>query len=195
MALLDKHLILDHTGNIKEMKQMVIKMILATDMVCHFTLEENISALRHKVKGTKVKQRTTMKLKPLWDRTTTKITPFDYFEKLYFAETTTTTTIIESKSLLDATERLMLCKILIHAADISNPCRPWKVFNQLSRLVCIEFFRQGQEEERMGLEISPNMDPRKANPSTINVGFIDFIVQPYFETLSHLFPKCPTADH
>ncbi|RCH83706.1 hypothetical protein CU098_009012 [Rhizopus stolonifer] len=33
------------------------------------------------------------------------------------------------------------------------------------------------------------MDRYKANPSKINVGFIDFIVRPYFESLCQLFTK------
>lgn len=177
-------------------------MILATDMVCHFTLKDNIQILHEKIDelkqhsqvkkvllsmGNKSEKR---KLKPLFPQQN----PFDYFQQHFFCnaaqpeppEFISTTT---NSHLLNQKERLMMCKILIHAADISNPCRPWTVFHQQSRLVCVEFFRQGDIEESMGLPISPNMNRKEANPSSINVGFIDYIVQPYFEALSLLFPK------
>lgn len=79
----------------------------------------------------------------------------------------------------------MLCHILIHAADISNPCRPWPIFYHAAQLVCTEFFRQAEEEFHMRL--IPHIG--NTNPSTISVGFIDFIVYPYFQAISELCPK------
>ncbi|KAG1259839.1 hypothetical protein G6F68_007853 [Rhizopus microsporus] len=78
----------------------------------------------------------------------------------------------------------MLCNILIHAADVSNPCRPWQVSRELSRLVCIEFSRQAEEERQRGF-----VSQIAAEPATMNTSFIDLIVYPYFQALSLLFPK------
>ncbi|KAI9473806.1 MAG: hypothetical protein EXX96DRAFT_579423 [Benjaminiella poitrasii] len=218
LELLDKHKFLRHVESRSkafgrpmtkdDFKKSVVEMILATDMICHFTLQENTNILYDTVMqwkgkenrqhglhegviifcGNKSKRTNSPKchLKPLFPLDA-EHDPFTYFNKIHHFDQTTNDTKIGQP--LNGQERLMLCKILIHAADISNPCRPWPVFHQLSLLVCVEFFRQGEKERELGLEVSPNMDHNKANPSEINVGFIDFVVQPYFETLAKLFPK------
>lgn len=181
----------------EEFKSSIVKMILATDMICHFTLKDNIAILHDNIKKSHHMQQLFQNtvsikstLKPLF---TTSNDPFEYFKLKHFNQINTTTTAILDSSIatpaLNKNERQMMCNILIHAADISNPCRPWPVFHQQSRLVCVEFFRQGEQELKLGLPVSPNMDQKIANPSKINVGFIDFIVRPYFEALSKLFPK------
>lgn len=181
----------------EEFKSSIVKMILATDMVCHFTLKDNIAILHDKIKSSSQMQQLFQNtvsivstLKPLFDACND---PFEYFKTNHFSQATastpSTTTATANTAVLDKNERLMMCNILIHAADISNPCRPWSVFHQQSRLVCVEFFRQGELELSLGLAVSPNMDQKIANPSKINVGFIDFIVHPYFEALSELYPK------
>ncbi|KAI8389494.1 hypothetical protein BD560DRAFT_320114 [Blakeslea trispora] len=160
----------------------IVKMILATDMYCHFTLKDNIYALKSKIDSHHKED-----LKPLFDQDQD---PYNYFKEHYFSSETPTSTINnDEKADLNQEQRQMMCNILIHAADISNPCRPWNVYQQLSRLVCLEFFRQGDAERKLDLPVSPQMDRNKANPSKINVGFIDFIVRPYFEALCQLFPK------
>ncbi|KAI9282340.1 hypothetical protein BY458DRAFT_449669 [Sporodiniella umbellata] len=172
----------------KEFKEALVKAILATDMNCHFALQHNLSMLS---------QEGQKNFEKLFEHSKD---PFRNFEK-YFSQCPNASEDSEgnlanekdhsglpmgqSASEYTLEERQMLCKILIHAADISNPCRPWTVFCELSRLVCIEFFRQAQEEKRLGL--NPHLSHN--NTSKINVGFIDFIVYPYFEILSQLFPK------
>ncbi|KAI7904746.1 uncharacterized protein BX663DRAFT_451381 [Cokeromyces recurvatus] len=208
LELLDKHKFLRHVESrskalgcpmsCDDFKKSIVETILATDMICHFTLQENIHLLHDTILQWKKKRShqdfinfktvtsSTSQLKPLFPPDA-QHDPLDYFNKNYHFKQT-----INDKrddQALNGQERLMICKILIHAADISNPCRPWPIFHQLSLLVCVEFFRQGEQERALGLDISPNMDPNKANPSKINIGFIDFIVQPYFEALAALFPK------
>lgn len=187
----------------QDAKMFTVKMILATDMVCHFTLKDNINILHEKIDNLKEQMQvheafqntiTLAKqdhrpLKPIFPEEKGP-NPFCHFSDNYFhTDAIPALSHTHPDLLLNGEERLMMCKILIHAADISNPCRPWPVFHQQSSLVCVEFFRQGEEERRLGLPVSPNMDRSEANPSTINVGFIDFIVQPYFEALALLFPK------
>ncbi|KAG2210493.1 hypothetical protein INT47_002435 [Mucor saturninus] len=211
LELIDKHHLFRHIETSsesagvplteQEAKVFTIKMILATDMVCHFTLKDNISILHEKIDNLKEQMQVSEAFQNTvsiakQERTLLPIfpeekgpNPFNYFAENYFHTDKVPCLAHGEKVLLGGEERLMMCKILIHAADISNPCRPWPVFYQQSSLVCVEFFRQGEEELRLGLPVSPNMNPSEANPSSINVGFIDFIVQPYFEALASLFPK------
>ncbi|KAI7877388.1 HD-domain/PDEase-like protein [Lichtheimia hyalospora FSU 10163] len=76
--------------------------------------------------------------------------------------------------LLDQQERQMMCQIILHAADISNPLRPWPVCRDWSSRVCQEFFRQGDEEKKHGLP------------------FGDYIVGPYFDLFATMFPRADT---
>lgn len=90
---------------------------------------------------------------------------------------------------LNRNHRLILCQSLLHAADISNPMRPWPICYTWSQRVCTEFFHQGDMERMNGLSISPNMDRRKTNQLTVGLKFSDFVVSPYFEIFAALFPK------
>ncbi|KAI8885481.1 HD-domain/PDEase-like protein [Backusella circina FSU 941] len=187
-----------------EFKKSIAEMILATDMSCHFHLQHNITVLKNVVNfKKKVHQKYAspiqigstnmsddhLQLKPLFDTITNPMTYF--YNNNYFKLGKSR----PSPTLLNTEQRQMLCNILLHSADISNPCRPWDIFHTLSSLVCIEFFRQGEAEKNMGLPVSPNMDYDQTNPSNINVGFIDFIVYPYFEALATLFPKSTELLH
>ncbi|KAI8982150.1 hypothetical protein BDF20DRAFT_798844, partial [Mycotypha africana] len=197
-----------------EFKSNVVRMILATDMICHFNLKDNVDHLHAILQQKKHLHQTSSNiaseaapdLKALFSTTAN---PYDYFKNTFFTslkdddidvdELSDATTNqspsfdISKRShpapLLNKQQRLMMCNILIHAADISNPCRPWPVFHKLSRLVCVEFFRQGDQERALGRTVTRNMDKTKTTPSKVNIGFIDFIVQPYFEALSKLFPS------
>ena len=85
--------------------------------------------------------------------------------------------------------RLTLMKILLHGADISNPCRPWELCKKWSDLVVTEFFQQGDLEKQLGLTVSPNMDRSHSNQIEISLGFGDVIVKPYFEMLASFVPE------
>ena len=54
-----------------------------------------------------------------------------------------------------------------------------------------EFFRQGDEEQRLGLNLSSStMDRTKANEiPNMQIAFIDYIVLPAFNLLSKILPK------
>ncbi|KAF9977082.1 hypothetical protein BGZ73_007054 [Actinomortierella ambigua] len=84
--------------------------------------------------------------------------------------------------------RQVLCQCLLHAADISNAVKPWELCRRWSDLVVQEFFRQGDIEKAQNLPVSPNMDRDLHNQPQISLGFGDFVVQPYFESLAEFLP-------
>ncbi|KAI9012105.1 hypothetical protein CLU79DRAFT_770543 [Phycomyces nitens] len=88
---------------------------------------------------------------------------------------------------LNPNERLSLCGILMHAADINNTVRPWPVAKQWSDLVIQEFFRQGDAERAAGLPITPNMDRTEISQPMISLTFGDLIL-PFFQALANLLP-------
>ncbi|KAI8989396.1 hypothetical protein BDB01DRAFT_833516 [Pilobolus umbonatus] len=91
--------------------------------------------------------------------------------------------------IMEPQQRIILCQIILHGADISNALRPWPICKSWSNLVCEEFFRQGEAERSHNLPVSPNMDPNQTSQTAISLQFGDFVVSPYFEIFAALFPK------
>lgn len=86
-------------------------------------------------------------------------------------------------------DREVLIKTLLHCADISNPCKPWKTSKEWSDLVCTEFFAQGDREKAEGLPVSPNMDRETTKQAQLSLNFIDFIVAPLFIAVTNILPR------
>lgn len=81
--------------------------------------------------------------------------------------------------------RLVFMKVFMHAADISNPCRPFPICRKWTTLVAEEFYNQGDAEKRNGLPLSPNMDRETGDPIRMTLGFSEVIVKPFFEAISN----------
>ena len=90
-------------------------------------------------------------------------------------------------------ERATIQKTLLHAADISNPCKPWEVSKNWSDRVIEEFFAQGDREKEAGLVVSANMDRDTTHPARVAVNFTDFIVAPMFVALTSLLPPAQSC--
>lgn len=80
-------------------------------------------------------------------------------------------------------KRVVLCGLL-HAADISNPCKPWKLSARWSQGILEEFLSQGDLEKAKGLKVSPNCDRLTTVPVELALNFSDYIVAPLFLVLS-----------
>lgn len=78
--------------------------------------------------------------------------------------------------------------MLLHAADISNPAKPIPLAKHWAGLVVKEFFNQGAQEKELGLPVSPNCDPASTAMEQVQIGFIRFIVLPFFTELSGFLP-------
>jgi len=82
----------------------------------------------------------------------------------------------------------LLCRLILHAADISNPARAIEAKITWASLVCQEFFNQGDEERGMGADISPNCDIEAVNLPKSQEGFVRVIVRPTFELIGQVLP-------
>lgn len=85
-------------------------------------------------------------------------------------------------------KRIVMCGVL-HAADISNPCKPWKLSSRWSQNIGEEFFLQGDLEKMKGLKVSPNCDRLTTVPLELSLNFLDFIVAPLFFALGRWMPE------
>ncbi|XP_032594888.1 cAMP-specific 3',5'-cyclic phosphodiesterase isoform X5 [Drosophila grimshawi] len=84
------------------------------------------------------------------------------------------------------TDRIQVLENLVHCADLSNPTKPLPLYKRWVALLMEEFFLQGDKERESGMDISPMCDRHNATIEKSQVGFIDYIVHPLWETWADL---------
>ncbi|XP_065366506.1 3',5'-cyclic-AMP phosphodiesterase isoform X7 [Calliphora vicina] len=84
------------------------------------------------------------------------------------------------------TDRIQVLENLVHCADLSNPTKPLPLYKRWVSLLMEEFFLQGDKERESGMDISPMCDRHNATIEKSQVGFIDYIVHPLWETWADL---------
>ncbi|XP_022917604.2 3',5'-cyclic-AMP phosphodiesterase isoform X6 [Onthophagus taurus] len=84
------------------------------------------------------------------------------------------------------TDRIQVLENLVHCADLSNPTKPLALYRRWVDLLMEEFFRQGDREREAHMDISPMCDRHSATIEKTQVGFIDYIVHPLWETWADL---------
>ena len=77
--------------------------------------------------------------------------------------------------------------LIIHAADISNPTKPYHIYLKWAKLVLEEFFEQGDREKTLGIPCSNDRKKVKLNLSQMS--FIDYVVGPFISLYVTIFPK------
>uniref|UniRef100_A0A8B9JZN7 Phosphodiesterase n=1 Tax=Astyanax mexicanus TaxID=7994 RepID=A0A8B9JZN7_ASTMX len=83
-------------------------------------------------------------------------------------------------------DRIQVLQNMVHCADLSNPTKPLELYRQWTDRIMVEFFTQGDRERERGMEISPMCDKHNASIEKSQVGFIDYIVHPLWETWADL---------
>ncbi|XP_016369091.1 cAMP-specific 3',5'-cyclic phosphodiesterase 4B isoform X1 [Sinocyclocheilus rhinocerous] len=83
-------------------------------------------------------------------------------------------------------DRIQVLRNMVHCADLSNPTKSLELYRQWTDRIMDEFFHQGDRERERGMEISPMCDKHTASVEKSQVGFIDYIVHPLWETWADL---------
>ncbi|XP_078010280.1 3',5'-cyclic-AMP phosphodiesterase 4C isoform X1 [Phascolarctos cinereus] len=83
-------------------------------------------------------------------------------------------------------DRIQVLQNMVHCADLSNPTKPLELYRQWTDRIMVEFFQQGDREREKGIEISPMCDKHTASVEKSQVGFIDYIAHPLWETWADL---------
>jgi len=84
------------------------------------------------------------------------------------------------------TDRIQVLQNMVHCADLSNPTKPLEAYKLWVDRIMEEFFQQGDKERAAGMDISPMCDRYNATIEKSQVGFIDYIVHPLWETWADL---------
>lgn len=80
--------------------------------------------------------------------------------------------------------------MIIHSADISNPCKPLNIYTKWVDLVFQEFFMQGDLEKNATLPVSMLCDRESIDISKSQIGFIKYVVKPSLDLIIQLIPEC-----
>ncbi|KAL7546742.1 hypothetical protein ACHAWF_010071 [Thalassiosira exigua] len=81
----------------------------------------------------------------------------------------------------------MLC-FLLHQADISNPAKPFPLFEMWADRILEESYAQGEQEMSLSLPVSPLCDRVVTNKKQSQIGFIKYVVQPSYRLLGDIIP-------
>jgi cAMP-specific phosphodiesterase 4 len=90
-------------------------------------------------------------------------------------------------------DRIQVLQSMVHLADLSNPTKPIELYSAWNGRILEEYWRQGDKEKELGLQVSPMCDRGNDTLAKSQVGFIDYIVHPLFETWADLvYPDAQT---
>uniref|UniRef100_A0A0K0DSX4 Phosphodiesterase n=1 Tax=Strongyloides stercoralis TaxID=6248 RepID=A0A0K0DSX4_STRER len=87
-------------------------------------------------------------------------------------------------------------KLLMKCADICSPLKPNLLHREWTRRIVEEFYSQGDEEKRLGKQVSPFMDRLSPNIEALQHNFIRQMVTPLANALNkqNIFPCLPGLD-
>merc|ERR1719452_257647 len=86
-------------------------------------------------------------------------------------------------------DKIRVLQAMVHCCDLSNPTKPQEQYVEWVDRLMEEFWNQGDREKELGLDISPMCDRDMATIEKSQVGFIDYVVHPIWETWADLvFP-------
>ena len=104
---------------------------------------------------------------------------------------TTTLRQLESVQWESPAMRNQMMTAVLHAVDVSTPCKPTPQALVQSKKLSEEFKRQVDQELSLGMEPLPFMAPKdEAARAQLEINFIDYIVQPLWENILARFPEC-----
>ncbi|KAJ3416597.1 hypothetical protein HDV05_000879 [Chytridiales sp. JEL 0842] len=94
-------------------------------------------------------------------------------------------------------DRNLFWKICIKCADVSNMTKNWDLYQGWLNRIMEEFFKQGDDEKRMGLPVSPFMDRETVQIPSSQISFMDFICLPMYEPFTRIImaPELMTTLH
>ena len=93
---------------------------------------------------------------------------------------------LESMALYDMQQNFM--DLFIHSCDISNPTKPYDIYQIWASNVMNEFYLQGDREKKMGLPISFLCDRDTTTIPQGQIGFMEGVVLPFYSSVVNIFP-------
>lgn len=92
-------------------------------------------------------------------------------------------------------DRVLLMKVVLQAADVSNHVKPTPLAEKFSEMVAKEFTDQVVEEQSRGLPSLPYMQGLEDMATRMKgeMAFVDYVVTPLWRALTGMFPELQVA--
>ncbi|CAJ1363250.1 unnamed protein product [Effrenium voratum] len=88
----------------------------------------------------------------------------------------------------EASNKQTLINLMVHLADTSNACKPFRICQTWVQKAMEENFLQGDEEKLLGLPVQALNDREKANLPHSQIGFIEYLVAPFLLVVIKVLP-------
>lgn len=146
-----------------KLRKLLIDMVLATDMKQHFSILSKFQAkLQVKLRTTSMSQLVAHHHDTLPQDESVPITE-------------------------DEADKSLILQVGLKCADVGHLAAPWEVHHRWVSGLEEEFFRQGDQEKNLHLNISPLMDRCKDGITRSQVGFFDIVALPLFYSWATVF--------
>jgi len=89
----------------------------------------------------------------------------------------------------DPVARLMILKVCLHLADLSNPARPIALARKWGLAVAQEMYAQGDVERAHGMRVSPVCDRHTAEVTGGQIRFIRYFLRPTVDLFLRVAPR------
>ncbi|KAH3767345.1 3'5'-cyclic nucleotide phosphodiesterase [Pelomyxa schiedti] len=86
-------------------------------------------------------------------------------------------------------DRELTLQLFIKFADVNNASRCWPIASVWAQRIMEEFFRQGDEEKRRNLPVSPFMDRSSNKIPKCQSAFIEFVITPFATVFVAVVPS------
>ena len=93
---------------------------------------------------------------------------------------------LESMALFEMQQNFM--DLFIHCCDISNPTKPYDIYQIWASNVMNEFYLQGDREKKLGLPVSFLCDRDTTTIPQGQIGFMEGVVLPFYSSVVNIFP-------
>jgi len=97
--------------------------------------------------------------------------------------------VAELEVFTQADTKALVMECILHSADVSNPCRSWETSYAWAMVCLEEFFAQGDQEKMLGIPVQFLNDRDKLNKPNSQIGFIEFMIAPFFAAQIRLWPS------
>lgn len=84
--------------------------------------------------------------------------------------------------------KVLMRNLILHASDVSNPFKPFRICRIWAWQVLEEFFHQGDREKELGIQVQMLNDRDKVNRAFSQIGFIEFLVTPLIFAMVKILP-------
>lgn len=153
----------------KVVRQSVIDMVLATEMTKHFEHLSKFVNVFTKPLLKEAASNAAMGMGSDGGGSTLDVTPV-------------TPTEPDISTLITQDNVMLVKRMLIKCADVSNPTRPLKLCVEWANRIAEEYFRQTEEETARGLPVvMPMFDRKSCSIPKSQAGFVDYFVADMYE--------------